>query len=74
MGVDFGLLDKNGSLLSHPIVYRDRRTEGMTAKVLNSISKEELYTVSGIQQMEINTLFQLFSLLKNNNSPQMRSV
>jgi Sugar (pentulose and hexulose) kinases len=73
-GVDFGLLDKNGNLLSNPIVYRDRRTEGMTAKVLNFISKEELYTVSGIQQMEINTLFQLFSLLKNNNSPQMRSV
>ena len=67
-GVDFGLLDKNGNLLSNPIVYRDRRTEGMTVEVLNSTSKEELYTMSGIQQMEINTLYQLFSLRKNNDS------
>lgn len=61
-GVDFGLIDKSGHLLSNPVCYRDRRTEGMSAMASISISVEELYAITGIQQMEINTVFQLLSL------------
>jgi rhamnulokinase len=61
-GVDFGMLDKTGKLLSNPVCYRDCRTEGMSVKVMKQVSKEELYGITGIQQMEINTLFQLLSL------------
>ncbi|WP_165026627.1 rhamnulokinase [Dysgonomonas sp. ZJ279] len=61
-GVDFGLIDKSGKLLGNPVCYRDLRTEGMSEKSSAYISKEELYAITGIQQMEINSLFQLLSL------------
>lgn len=61
-GVDFGLLDKKGNLLSNPVCYRDSRTAGMAQAVSSYISKEQMYALTGIQQMEINTVFQLLSL------------
>lgn len=61
-GVDFGLIDKTGHLIANPVTYRDHRTSGMARKVTESISTEYLYESTGIQQMEINTLFQLYSL------------
>ncbi len=63
-GVDFGFLDRNGKLLSNPVTYRDNRTAGMSAEAFKSVSKEVMYRISGIQLMEINTLFQLLSLVK----------
>ncbi|MDR2564243.1 MAG: rhamnulokinase [Prevotellaceae bacterium] len=67
-GVDFGLIDASGSLISNPVSYRDARTAGMSDEAFKSISKEEMYRVSGIQMMEINTLFQLLSLIKRKDS------
>lgn len=61
-GVDFGLLDEDGRMLENPIHYRDGRTHGMIGEALKHISKEELYSITGNQFMEINTLFQLISL------------
>lgn len=61
-GVDFGLIDKSGHLITNPVTYRDSRTSGMAKEVMQNISKEYLYESTGIQQMEINTLFQLYSL------------
>ena len=61
-GVDFGLIDKKGNLLSNPVCYRDNRTIGISDEVSKYISKEDLYNSTGIQQIEINSLFQLFSL------------
>ena len=70
-GVDFGFIDKNGNLISNPVCYRDSRTQGMSDLVSEIISSQELYSLTGIQQMEINTLYQLFSL-KNNNDPTLQ--
>lgn len=64
-GVDFGLIDKKGRLISNPVCYRDSRTQGMMGKATSRISKEKLYTITGIQQMEINSVFQLLSLEKD---------
>lgn len=64
-GVDFGLLDKNGDLLQNPIHYRDARTIGMAAEVGKRISMEDLYHETGVQVMEINTVFQIYSLAQN---------
>ena len=63
-GVDFGLLDEFGCLLENPIHYRDARTAGMIEDVFKTVPREELYSRTGIQFMELNTLFQLCALKK----------
>jgi rhamnulokinase len=69
-GVDFGLTDRMGRLISNPVCYRDTRTQGMAEKAMAKVSKEELYAVTGIQQMEINSLFQLLSM-ENEKDPAL---
>ena len=61
-GVDFGLIDKEGRLLENPVHYRDPRTAGLVEEAFKTIPKEKLYNITGIQFMELNTLFQLISL------------
>lgn len=61
-GVDFGLIDEYGCLLENPIHYRDTRTAGMIEEAEKYISKREMYDITGIQFMELNTVFQLLSL------------
>ncbi|MBQ7956792.1 MAG: rhamnulokinase [Clostridia bacterium] len=63
-GVDFGLLDEFGCLLENPIHYRDTRTVGMIEEAEKYISKREMYDITGIQFMELNTIFQLLALKK----------
>ncbi len=60
-GVDYGLIDENGRLISLPVHYRDTRTQGVPKKIFEKISPPELYKKTGIQIMNINTLFQLAS-------------
>ncbi|GHT80571.1 L-fuculose kinase [Bacteroidia bacterium] len=64
-GVDFGLLDKQGNLLGNPVCYRDNRTNGMPALVAELVSEAEMYRHTGIQQLAINSIYQLFSLVNN---------
>ena len=72
-GVDFGLLDEDGKLLGNPVNYRDSRTKGMFEEVFKRISKEEVFAQTGIQFMELNTLYQLMALTLE-NSFQYRSA
>ncbi len=58
-GVDFGLLDSAGTLLGNPVHYRDARTVGAVDRLLARIPAAELYTTTGIQQLPINTIYQL---------------
>jgi sugar (pentulose or hexulose) kinase len=58
-GVDFGLLDETGALLGNPVHYRDGRTADAVPKVLARVPGIELYETTGIQQMPINTIYQL---------------
>lgn len=67
-GVDFGLIDSKGNLLSNPVCYRDQRTIGISESLFQHVSKEYLYEATGIQLMEINTLFQLYSLIQSNDA------
>lgn len=68
-GVDFGLLSKEGSLLSMPFSYRDSYTNGMTEDFAKNVMPlEDLYKLTGIQTMQINTLFQLYALRKSKSS------
>ena len=58
-GVDFGLLDKNGSLVENPRCYRDATDEEMLAS-WEIISKREMFERTGIATMNFNTVYQLF--------------
>jgi rhamnulokinase len=60
-GVDYALLDGAGRLLGLPFHYRDGRTEGMVERAHARVSRDELYDVTGIQTMPINTVFQLLA-------------
>jgi len=57
-GVDYGLLDRRGALLSAPYCYRDERTEGWRTTA-ERIGADHLYAVTGIQLLHLNTIFQL---------------
>ena len=60
--LDFALLDARGSLLANPVMYRDARTEGMLEAVFARVPRREVFQQTGIQFMQINTLYQLMSL------------
>lgn len=62
-GLDFALLDRDGSLLHNPFHYRDRRTEGMLEEAFSRVPREEIFTQTGIQFMSVNSLFQLLSMV-----------
>lgn len=63
-GVDFGLIDSEGKLMENPVHYRDARTVGLVDEAFKTMPKEKLYGITGIQFMELNTLFQLIALKK----------
>jgi rhamnulokinase len=60
-GVDYALLGECGELLQNPFHYRDKRTDGVMELVFDTVSKDEIYRQTGIQFMQINTLYQLFA-------------
>lgn len=61
-GVDFALLDKNNSILSNPFHYRDARTDGMLEEAFKRMPRVEIFSNTGIQFMQINTLYQLLAM------------
>ncbi len=67
-GVDFGLLARDGTLLAMPYSYRDHHTDGIVQDfTANVMPLDTLYQLSGIQTMQINTLFQLYALRKSDS-------
>ena len=69
-GVDFGLLDDAGNLLGNPYHYRDNRTDGMLETAFERLSRQEIYRQTGIQFMQINSLYQLLAM-RLENSPEL---
>jgi rhamnulokinase len=62
-GVDFALLDQNGALLSNPFHHRDERTDGMMEEAFKRMSRADIFASTGIQFMQINTLYQLLAMV-----------
>src|SRR5215472_12901280 len=60
-GVDYALLSERGELLETPYHYRDSRTQGVMEAVFKIVPKEEIYSITGIQFLPFNTLYQLFA-------------
>jgi rhamnulokinase len=68
-GVDYVLLDKAGEMLGQPFHYRDSRTDGMMEQAFRKIPRSEIFAQTGLQFMQLNTLFQL--LAARQNTPQL---
>jgi sugar (pentulose or hexulose) kinase len=60
-GVDFGLVGADGSLLGMPRAYRDSEFKGAMAKFLKRVPRQRVYELTGIQFLNINTLYQLYA-------------
>lgn len=61
-GVDFALLGEGGELLDNPRHYRDRRTCGVPERVFRTVSRDDIFRQTGVQFMNINSLYQLCAL------------
>jgi rhamnulokinase len=66
-GVDFGLLDRCGRLVGNPWHYRDARTENIPRHVFKVVSESAWFAETGVQTMPINTLFQLYSMVRSHD-------
>jgi len=65
-GVDYGLLGSDGSFIDLPYSYRDHRTDGMMEKFFELVPRRRVYELTGIQFMQLNTLFQLYAATQQN--------
>ncbi|MFC1634826.1 rhamnulokinase family protein [Planctomycetota bacterium] len=66
-GVDFGLLDADGKLIENPYHYRDSRTNGITEKAFELISKRDIYENTGLQFLPFNSVYQLLAMRLTNS-------
>ena len=66
-GVDFALLAADNSLIGNPYHYRDNRTDGMLAWAFQRLRRQEIYATTGIQFMQLNSLYQLLAMVKENS-------
>ena len=67
-GVDYGLIDDAGKLIENPYYYRDSRTDGMMEKAFQLMAPKDIYDNTGIQFMQVNTIFQLLSMRMANST------
>lgn len=67
-GVDFVCVGKDGHLLRQPYAYRDLHTNGAPEALFSRISRSTVYRLTGIQIMNFNSLFQLDTLRRNDDS------
>ena len=65
-GVDYVLLSRTDEILGQPYCYRDARTKGLLAAACNRVPRKEIFAATGLQFMEINTLYQLLAMNKTN--------
>jgi rhamnulokinase len=66
-GVDYVLMDALKDFVGPCYHYRDQRTAGMLEKAFNLLPREEIFSETGIQFMEINTAYQLLAMRLENS-------
>jgi rhamnulokinase len=72
-GVDYGLIGRDGMLVDNPRHYRDARTNGMLEELFAVVPREEVFRQTGIQFMQLNTLFQFYAM-KVTRSPALSTA
>ena len=66
-GVDFVLLDRNDDQVGPCFHYRDKRNDGMVEHALEIVSRENIFAETGLQFIQINSLFQLLAMQKESS-------
>ena len=72
-GVDFALLDQEGNLVSNPYSCRDPQTEGMLELAHLRMCEADIFNITGVLPLRLNTLIQLFSLVYR-DAPELRTA
>lgn len=67
-GVDFIAVDKNKEMIGMPYSYRDPHTVDAPENFFKLIPRKDVYNATGIQIMNFNSLFQFFTLDKNEST------
>lgn len=65
-GVDYVLMTKTNEILGAPYHYRDARSRGMLNHALTKVPRGDIFAATGLQFMEINTLYQLLAMSQTN--------
>ncbi|MCL4110356.1 UNVERIFIED_CONTAM: hypothetical protein GTU68_027747 [Idotea baltica] len=61
-GVDYVLMNKQNELLGTAWNHRDSRTDGMMQKAFQKVPRASMFSETGMQFMQINSLFQLLAM------------
>ncbi len=61
-GVDYVLLTEKEELIGVPYNYRDSRVDGVMEHAFTKVPKAEIFAATGLQFMQINTLYQLIAM------------
>ena len=72
-GVDVVPVGEDGSILGMPRAYRDPYTEGAPEKFFEIIPREEVYDKTGIQIMNLNTLYQIYAAVQEGYTPIVKA-
>jgi rhamnulokinase len=67
-GVDFAFIGEDDTVIGLPRSYRDPYTNGAPEEFFKIIPREKLYELTGIQIMNLNSIFQLFAATRERNS------
>ena len=67
-GVDFSFLGADDALLANPVCYRDPRTRGLLAAAEKIVPRAEIFAATGLQFMELNSLYQFLALKQSTSS------
>ena len=67
-GVDVVSINSDGNIIGLPYAYRDQQTVGMKEDLFaNVMPADEVYARTGIQHINFNTLYQIYTLSKRND-------
>lgn len=65
-GVDYVLLGHDGQPIAPAYHYRDSRNNGMLEAAFEILPREKIFAATGLQFMQINTLYQLLAAKQSN--------
>ncbi|RJP22297.1 MAG: hypothetical protein C4527_22000 [Candidatus Omnitrophota bacterium] len=71
-GVDYVLLSPHNEIIGQPFHYRDARTRGILDDAFARVPRADIFAETGLQFLELNTLFQLLATQKN--TPELLTI